>query len=99
MSEDSKYAVEKASGRKTMRPEMRPEDARARAEARAAEIRGNRGNMDDGIDEFYVDSKNIPDGWSYEWKRHTLLGKKTLLTKFSWLVVVGNQFQQIVILT
>ena len=73
MSED-KYVVEKA--RKPMRKEMRPEDARARAEARAAEIRENRGSLDDGIDEFYIDPAGVPDGWSYEWKRHTLLGKE-----------------------
>jgi hypothetical protein len=75
MSEESKYPVEK-SGRKPMREKMRPEDARARAEARATEIRENRGTLDDGIDEFFVDPKSIPDGWSYEWKRHTLLGKE-----------------------
>lgn len=77
MSEETKYPVEKAAaGRKPMREKIRPEDARARAEARAAEIRNNRGNMDDGIDEFYVDPASVPDGWSYEWKRNTLLGKE-----------------------
>lgn len=75
MSED-KYAIDKVSGRKPMRPEMRPDDSRARAEARAAEIRENRGSLDDGIDEFYIDQRLVPDGWSYEWKRHTLLGKE-----------------------
>jgi hypothetical protein len=75
MSED-KYPIEKATSRKPMREAMRPDDARARAEARAAEIRNNRGSLDDGIDEFYVDPSSVPDGWSYEWKRHTLLNKE-----------------------
>lgn len=76
MSEEVKYAVEKAPIRKPVREKMRPDDSRARAEARAAEIRGNRGSMDDGIDEFYVDPSSVPEGWSYEWKRHTIAGKE-----------------------
>ena len=68
-----KYDVEKGSNRK----EMRADDPRARAAARAAEIRANRGDADlDSIDDFFVDPAVIPDGWSYEWKRHTLLGKE-----------------------
>ena len=30
--------------------------------------------MEEGIDEFYIDPSDIPDGWSYEWKRRTVLG-------------------------
>ena len=57
-----------------MRPEMKAEDPRARAARRAAEIRGNIGSMDEGVDEFYIDPTDIPPGWSYEWKRHTVAG-------------------------
>jgi hypothetical protein len=30
--------------------------------------------MDEGIDEFFIDPSDIPEGWSYEWKRRTVLG-------------------------
>jgi len=60
--------------RPPMRPEMKAEDPRARAARRAAEIRGNIGSMDEGVDEFYIDPTDIPPGWSYEWKRHTVAG-------------------------
>lgn len=94
---EEKYPVDKSQvGRKPMRENMRPEDARARAEQRAAEIRSNRGNMDDGIDDFYVDPSIVPDGWSYEWKRHTLLGKEdpayqVQLARGGWETVPANR--------
>jgi hypothetical protein len=51
------------------------EDPRARAARRAAELREHLGDdLGDGVDEFYIDPRIIPDGWSYEWKRHTTLG-------------------------
>lgn len=56
--------------------ERSSDDPRARAEKRAAELREQRGgNMDDGVDKFYIPAV-IPDGWSYEWKRHETLGKR-----------------------
>jgi hypothetical protein len=51
---------------------MRDEDPRAAAAKRAAEIRGHLGSLDDGTDEFVAPS--APDGWTYEWKRKTILG-------------------------
>lgn len=56
--------------RPSMRPEMREEDPRARAARRAAELR-DMGGLDDGTDEFHVPDSDIPDGWSYEWKRYS----------------------------
>lgn len=53
-----------------------PDDPRARAAKRAAELRQHHGAMDDGVDKFAIPLEIIPDGWSYEWKRHTLLGKE-----------------------
>lgn len=55
-----------------MRPPMRDEDPRSRAARRAAEIRSHLNGMDQGTDEFYIDPSIIPDGWTYEWKRHTV---------------------------
>ena len=74
---DDKFPVEKGVNRKAMGLAAKDEDPRARAERRAAEIKANHGDVDlDSIDEFYIDPAIIPDGWSYEWKRHTLLGRE-----------------------
>jgi hypothetical protein len=55
------------------RAPMRDDDPRARAKKRAAELLGG-GVMDaDTTDEFYIDTSLIPDGWTYEWKRHSTL--------------------------
>jgi hypothetical protein len=62
--------------RAEMRPVMREEDPRTRAARRAEEIRNHLGGMDDGTDEFFIDPRDIPPGWSYEWKRKTVLGQE-----------------------
>lgn len=65
-----------ATHRPAMRPEMREEDPRMRAARRAAEIRSTMGSFDEGADDFYIDQSVIPEGWSYEWKRKTILGQE-----------------------
>jgi hypothetical protein len=57
-------------------PKPREEDPRARAARRALELREQASSDDDGVDKFYIDPKMIPDGWSYEWKTFTVLGKE-----------------------
>ncbi len=58
-------------------PAAREEDPRTRAARRAMELREHLGgSMDDGTDKFYIDPSIIPDGWSYEWKMLTVLGKE-----------------------
>lgn len=52
----------------------REEDPETRAARRALEIREHLGGLDQGDDEFYIDPRIVPDGWSYEWKRYTTLG-------------------------
>ena len=54
------------------------EDPRTRAARRAAELHQHlgAGMDDDGINEFYIDPRIIPDGWSYEYKRYTVLGSQ-----------------------
>jgi hypothetical protein len=69
-------AVDKS---KPIRPDLRgamtnEEDPRARAARRAAEIRGHLGGMDEGTDEFALPP--APAGWTYEWKRKTVLGQE-----------------------
>lgn len=46
-----------------------------RAEIRAKEIFDNLGDGIEDSDEFYIDLDIIPDGWTYEWKTHTIFGK------------------------
>ena len=65
-----------SNAERPMRPDMREEDPRAAAEARAAQILEHIGAMDEGTDEFYFDPSLIPAGWTYEWKRHTTLGQE-----------------------
>jgi len=52
------------------------DDPRARAARRAAELRQHQGVADEGTDKFYFDPAIIPDGWSYEWRMFTVLGKE-----------------------
>jgi len=60
--------------RPPMRPVLRDEDPRVAAARRAAEIRGNIGSLDQGQDEFVAPT--APDGWTYEWKRRTVMGQE-----------------------
>lgn len=62
--------------RAPMRPAMREEDPRARAARRAAELRDHLGEEPDGVDEFFIDPNDIPDGWDYEWKAKFVLGQE-----------------------
>jgi len=57
-----------------LRPKMRDDDPRARAAQRARELREHHGDLNEGTDDFYVDLDTIPDGWTYEWKRHSTYG-------------------------
>ena len=67
-----KSAMSTTPERPAMRPELREDDPRARAAARAAQIRDDNGGMDEGTDEFYIPKGMVPEGWVYEWKRHTI---------------------------
>lgn len=53
------------------------EDPRTRAARRTAELM-EHGSLDDdrGDDPFYIDPRIVPDGWSYEYKRHQVFGKE-----------------------
>lgn len=58
----------------SMRPPLRQDDSIARAKQRAEELRGHLGDVVDGTDDFYIPHDVIPDGWTYEWKRHSIYG-------------------------
>jgi hypothetical protein len=49
--------------------------SKERAAARAKQIREHRGDEIDEGDKFAIDQSIIPEGWDYQWKRHTVLGK------------------------
>jgi len=66
--------VERPALRADLRAPMREEDPRERAARRAAEIRSNVGDMDEGTDDFRAPT--APDGWAYEWKRKSVFGQE-----------------------
>ena len=48
-----------------------------RARLRSAELlQHGTDQLDDAIDEFAFDMRVIPDGWTYEWRTHTVQGKE-----------------------
>jgi hypothetical protein len=53
-------------------PTAAASDDAARLAARIEELRKGGGLPDDEADKFAIDPKIIPEGWTYEWKRHTL---------------------------
>ena len=79
-----------------------PNDPRARAAARAAQLREHLGDgLGEGTDEFYVDPAIIPDGWSYEWKRETVLGQpdpsyQVTLAQRGWEPVPASRHPELV---
>lgn len=78
--------------RPAMRSEMREETSQERAARRVAEMRGHIGEMEEGTDKFYVPSEIIPDGWTYEWKRMTVLNQadpahQVQLARMGWEAV------------
>lgn len=60
----------------SLRQPLREEDPRAAAAKRAAQLREHLGDVVDGQDDFYVPLDEIPDGWTYEWKRHSTYGQE-----------------------
>ena len=82
--------------RPPLREEPRTEDPRAAAKKRAAEIRGHLGNLDEGTDDFWVDPAVIPEGWTYEWKTHTIYNAEdptytTALQRAGWTPVPASR--------
>jgi hypothetical protein len=75
------------------------EDPRARAARRAAELR-EHGSTDDGSDKFYINPRIVPDGWTYEYRRFTVMGAQdpsyqvTLATK-GWEAVPASRHPEL----
>jgi len=83
-----------------MRPQMRDDDPRARAAKRAAELRNHlEDDLAGSLDEFYIDQDMVPDGWTYEWKRHTVFGAEdpsyqVHLARMGWTPVQTSRHPQ-----
>lgn len=88
--------------RNASRPDVRPaptnkDDPRERAAKRAAQIKDSLGGeLDEGTDEFFVNPAEIPDGWTYEWKRKEVMGKEdhnyqTQLLRKGWEPVPADR--------
>jgi hypothetical protein len=93
-------ATKAAAQRPNPRPDKRVEDPRERAALRAAQLRDHLGeDLDavfDGGDDFYVPPEDIPDGWSYEWKRNKVYGAtdpayQVQLARTGWEAVPANR--------
>lgn len=89
---EQKEATEETS----LRPAMRDDDPRARAKQRAEQLRGHLGDVVEGTDDFYISDDIIPDGWTYEWKRHTTYGAEdptyqVALARSGWTPVPSNR--------
>jgi hypothetical protein len=74
--DDAAHSQGDIASRPPLRKPVREESPRERAAKRAAELRGHGGVEQETVNEFYLPAEIIPDGWSYEWKRHTLFGKE-----------------------
>lgn len=69
-------AADVAVDRPPLRSSPKEEEPRDRARRRAEQIREHLGGLDEGTDEFFIPSSMIPDGWTYEWKRHTIYNQE-----------------------
>lgn len=83
-----------------LRPAMRDDDPRARAAQRAAELRDHlNGEVVDAIDDFYIPPDMVPDGWAFEWKRHSVFGKEDTtyyiqLRREGWEPVAASRYPE-----
>jgi hypothetical protein len=67
-----------ANKNQTVEVKLSKANSEKSAAERAAEIRESfaNGNMDEGVDDFFIDPKVIPGGWTYEWKRFTVFNQE-----------------------
>lgn len=66
---EEREATEVARSAPDMRPALREEDPRTRAAMRAAELRNHLGDAEVSSSQFDLPMDQIPDGWTYNWKR------------------------------
>lgn len=102
--EPAPAATPEAAQREEMRAdpqtEMRAEDPRAEAERIAREWFGHLDSLGPHKDKYYVDPSKIPDGWSYEWRTYTVVGKENpqyqvQLQRGAWRPVMANRHPEL----
>jgi len=83
-------------------PRTASEDSRARAAARAEQLRKHWGSDDYDLPQgkFDFDPRIVPDGWSYQWKRFTVLGQEdpayqTRLAQGGWQPVPASRHPEL----
>lgn len=82
------------------RGKLRPSDSRERAAKRVAALRDQLDSLPEGQDEFYLPQDIIPDGWSYEWKRYTVLNAQdpsyqVALAQTGWEAVPASRHPEL----
>ena len=73
-TKDTTMSTDRPEPRPETRADVREDNPRARAAARAAQLRDHMKGAEDAPDEFFIDGGMVPDGWTYEWKRRTVMG-------------------------
>ncbi len=82
------------------RADLRADDPRAEAERIAAEWFGHLDSLGPHKDKYYVDPTKMPDGWSYEWRTYTVVGKENpqyqvQLQRASWRPVPARRHPEL----
>lgn len=85
--------------RSPLREPLRDEDPRAAADRKAKEWFAHVDSLPDGQDKYYIDPNKIPDGWTYEWKTHEVLGKQdpqyqVALAQTAWQAVPASRHRE-----
>lgn len=78
----------------------RAEDPRAEAERLANEWFGHLDSLGPHKDKYYVDPTKIPDGWSYEWRTYSVVGKENpqyhvQLQRAAWRPVMTSRHPEL----
>jgi hypothetical protein len=93
-------AMEQTIERPPLREPVREEDPRAAAMKRAQEWFSHIESLPDGRDKYYIDPSKIPDGWTYEWKRWTTIGREdpqyqVSLQQTAWQAVPASRHPEL----
>ena len=83
--------------RPAIHAEIREESPSQRAAKRVAEIRAHRQGLDlENVDQYFIDPRIVPEGWSYEWKRKSIYNQEdpsyqVKLADGGWTPVPANR--------
>lgn len=79
----------------------RKEESDLRASVRSEPIRSRKRKGGQLADKFHIDASSIPEGTSYEWKRHTVYGQEdpsynVMLREQGWEPVSADRHPELV---